>query len=360
MELKKTALYECHTALGAKIVPFAGYLMPVMYSGIIDEHLTVRKHAGMFDVSHMGEFEIHGADAEKFINRITTNNAAKLKPGEIQYSTMLYDDGGIVDDLLVYRFEDHYLLVVNASNIEKDFKWIEQHITEDVQLTNVSDDFSLIAIQGPKAEEIVSGLADIPVRDVIYYNYRMGRVAGIDAIISRTGYTGEDGFELYIRGQGAAHLWNILLEEGKDRGLKPAGLGARDSLRLEVAFCLYGNDIDQDTNPIEAGLGWIVKSKKIGGFIGKEPVLAAKDSLHRKLTGFVINGKMIARQRCEIFINGKKIGHVTSGGLSPVLNKVVGLAYIDLPHNEVGTEFEIDIRGRRVIAQVVETPFYKR
>ncbi len=359
-ETKKTGLYDRHVALGAKIVPFAGYYMPIQYSGIIDEHMTVRQHVGMFDVSHMGEFEIRGADAEKFLNKMTTNNVARLDPGNIQYSAMLYDDGGVVDDLLVYRFEDHYMAVVNAANLQKDFDWLAEHIFGDVQLRDVSDETALLAIQGPKAEQIVAELSDVPVEDITYYKFKLGKVAGQDCIISRTGYTGEDGFELYVKSTIASEVWDAVMEAGKPHGIKPIGLGARDSLRLEVAYCLYGNDIDKTTNPIEAGLGWIVKSKKKGGFIGKQPVLDKKTELTRKLTGFILNGKGIARHGCEVYHNGEKVGYVTSGGLSPVLNKIVGLAYIDLPFNKVGTEIEIDVRGRRLAAELVAIPFYNR
>lgn len=359
-ETKKTGLYDRHVSLGAKIVPFAGYHMPIQYSGIIDEHMTVRKHAGMFDVSHMGEFEVRGADAEKFLNKMTTNNVAQLEPGNIQYSAMLYDDGGVVDDLLVYRFDDHFMTVVNASNLQKDYDWLAEHISGDVQLKNVSDETALLAIQGPNALKIVANLADVPVDDIAYYNFRLGKIAGFDSVISRTGYTGEDGFEIYMDTDVAARIWDAVMETGKPLGLKPIGLGARDSLRLEVAYCLYGNDIDKTTNPIEAGLGWIVKTKKKDGFIGKQPVLNIKDALTRKLAGFVLSGKGIARHGCEVYFNDEKVGHVTSGGLSPVLNKVVGLAYINLPHNVPGTEIEIDVRGRRLSAEVVSVPFYKR
>ncbi len=361
MDIKKTGLYERHLALGAKIVPFAGYYMPIQYSGIIDEHLTVRRAVGMFDVSHMGEFEIRGAEAEAFLNRMTTNNVSKLEPGNIQYSAMLYDDGGVVDDLLVYKFEDHFMTVVNASNLEKDFNWLKEHLPAGVELVNKSDDVNLLAIQGPKAEQLVAKLTDTRLDDIVYYNFRLGKVAGIDAIISRTGYTGEDGFEIYVSVADALKLWDAVMEAGTPLGIKPIGLGARDSLRLEVAYCLYGNDIDQTTNPIEAGLGWIVKTKKKGGFIGLDPVNKMKDEgPKRKLSGFVMTGKGIPRHGFEIFRGGVGIGRVTSGGVAPTVNKTVGLAYLELPFNEVGTEIDIEIRGSLVKAVVVELPFYKR
>ncbi len=360
MEPKKTALYDKHVEFGAKIVPFAGYLMPIQYSGILDEHKHVRSKAGVFDVSHMGEFEIRGENAEKFLNRMTTNNVARLEPGGIQYSAMLYDDGGIVDDLLVYRFEDHYLVVVNAANIEKDFNWLKEHLSEGAELKDISDDITLLAIQGPNAAELVSELADEKTDDIVYYSFREGKIAGIDAIISRTGYTGEDGFELYVRKEYSEKLWDALFEIAGKYDLKPVGLGARDSLRLEASYCLYGNDIDQTTNPIEARLGWIVKSKKKGGFIGKEPVLKAKEGVSRKLCGFALNGKGIARRHSEIYSDGQKVGYVTSGGISPQLDKSIGMAYIDLPYDKIGTELEIDVRNRRIPAEIVQLPFYKR
>lgn len=360
MSDKKTALHDTHVALGAKMVPFAGFIMPIQYSGIIDEHLTVRKQVGVFDVSHMGEFELRGKDAEPFLNRLTTNNVAKLKPNQIQYSTMLYDSGGIVDDLLVYRFGDRLMVVVNAANLEKDYRWIEEHLEGDVQLSDVSDRITLLAVQGPRGQELVAGLADQEISDIPYYSFMEGKVAGVTAIISRTGYTGEDGFELYVDRDDSQQLWDEVQAKGKPLGLKPIGLGARDSLRLEVAYCLYGNDIDQTTNPIEAGLGWIVKSKKRGGFIGKEPVLKAKEGTSRKLIGFIMKEKGIPRHGFEVFHDDSKIGYVTSGGFSPALNQFIGLAYVNKPHHETGSTIDIMIRDKRIAAEIVNTPFYKR
>lgn len=360
MPEKHLILHNRHTALGAKMVPFAGYIMPVQYSGIIDEHMAVRKSVGVFDVSHMGEFEVRGADAERFLNRMTTNNVARLEPGGIQYSAMLYDDGGIVDDLLVYCLGKHYMMVVNAANIDKDYKWLESHLGGDVELKDISDQITLLAVQGPHAVDLIRKITDEPLDEIKYYNFKMGRIGGVDALISRTGYTGEDGFELYVNRSASGKLWDAVFIYEQKFGLKPVGLGARDSLRLEVGYCLYGNDIDQTTNPIEAGLGWIVKSKKIGGFIGKEPVLRAKERTSRKLVGFVVNDKGIARQKADVYFDGEKVGYVTSGGFSPMLNKAIGLAYIDKPHTEVGTAIEIDRRGRRMKAEIVQTPFYQR
>ena len=358
--MKKTALYDVHVALSAKMAPFAGYHMPIQYRGIIAEHLSVRQRVGVFDVSHMGEFIVSGDGAEAFLNRLTTNNVARLTPGQIQYSTMLYEDGGVVDDLLVYRFEDHYMMVVNASNLSKDFAWADAHLISNTEIKDVSDDYTLLAVQGPHSEEVIASLTDVSLDEIVYYSFRLGQIAGRECIISRTGYTGEDGFELYIRNHYSEHIWDAILTAGQKHGIEPVGLGARDSLRLESAFCLYGNDIDQTTNPIEAGLGWIVKSKKRGGFIGKDRVLKAKEYFSRKLVGFKLKEKGIPRQHCEVYCEEKRIGVVTSGGISPMLNVGIGLAYIDLPNQEIGTQIEVDVRGRRIPAEVVKTPFYKR
>ncbi|MCF7811235.1 glycine cleavage system aminomethyltransferase GcvT [bacterium] len=360
MQPKKTALYNRHVALGAKMVPFAGFIMPVQYSGILDEHLNVRNKVGVFDVSHMGEFEFRGADAEKTLNYLTTNNVAKLEPGGIQYSAMLFDDGGVVDDLLVYRFENHYMTVVNAANLDKDFEWMKSHLKGDVEMKDVSDQTSLLAIQGPDAVSLIKKITNTPLDEIVYYNFQLGKVAGVNAIISRTGYTGEDGFELYVDREDSEQLWDAVFEAGEEYGVKPVGLGARDSLRLEVCFNLYGNDMDQTTNPIEAGLGWIVKSKKLGGFIGKQPVLDAKEKTTRKLVGFILIEKGIARHNSDVYLGDKKVGYVASGGFSPMLEKPIGLAYVDKPHHEIGTMIEIDLRGRRLQAEIVQTPFYKR
>lgn len=342
------------------MVPFAGFTMPVRYSSIIEEHLHVRKAVGLFDVSHMGEFIVSGPDAEKWLNRMTVNNVAALEIGQIQYSAMLYEDGGVVDDLLVYRFDDHYMVVVNASNIEKDFEWLSSHLEGDVILRNVSDRITLLAIQGPRAAELVKQIADVPTDDVVYYHFRRGHIAGAPVIFSRTGYTGEDGFEIYIDRGNSLKLWNAIWEAGKPLDLKPIGLGARDSLRLEVCYCLYGNDIDKATNPLEAGLGWITKLKKPGGFIGIEPTLKVKENPKRKLMGFILKEKGIARQHSDVYIAGVKVGEVTSGGFAPAVDKVVGLAYIDKPFDVVGNAIEIDVRGKRIAAEIAGTPFYQR
>jgi len=358
--MKHIALEDQHVALGGKMVPFAGFVMPVQYSSIIEEHLHVRNAVGLFDVSHMGEFIVSGKDAEKWLNHMTLNNVASLEIGQIQYSAMLYDHGGVVDDLLVYRFDDHYMVVVNASNIDKDFEWLSSHLDGDVILRNISDEITLLAIQGPKAIELVRNIADVAVDDVEYYHFRRGHVKGVPVIFSRTGYTGEDGFEVYIDRAHSMVLWDAVWAAGKPLNLKPIGLGARDSLRLEVCYCLYGNDIDQTTNPLEAGLGWITKMKKPGGFLGIEPTLKVKEDPKRKLIGFILKEKGIARQHSDVYIAGVKVGEVTSGGYSPMVDKAVGLAYIAKPFDVIGNQIEIDVRGRRIAAELVETPFYKR
>jgi aminomethyltransferase len=358
--VKKTALHDIHEHLGAKIVRFAGYLMPVYYTSILEEHRRVRSTVGLFDVSHMGEFEIRGNDALAFLQRLTTNDVAALEVNQVQYSVMCYPDGGIVDDLLVYRLEDHYLLVVNAANLDKDFEWLHKNIEGEVQLENRSDETTLLALQGPKAEEVLSPLVTIDHAQVAYYHCQPGEVAGHDALISRTGYTGEDGFEIYCDPQNAKDIWNALLESGKGLDIQPAGLGARDTLRLEMKYALYGNDIDHTTNPLEAGLGWVVKLKK-GDFIGKQALLEAKtEGLKRKLVGFETEGRIFPRKDLRIHKDGSEIGRVTSGTFSPSLNRGIGMGYVASAHAKIGTQIDLDIRGKGVSGQVVETPFYKK
>lgn len=357
---KRTAFYDIHKAAGGKLVDFAGFEMPIQYEGIIKEHMAVRESVGIFDVSHMGEVEVRGKDAFDFVQRLTTNDVSKLGEGKVQYSAMCLDDGGIVDDLLVYDFGDHFMLVINASNIEKDFKWMQDNVKGDVQLTNKSDDYSLLAIQGPNAEKTLQKLTDVELSSIPYYNFKVGMIAGQEAIISHTGYTGEKVcFEVYSssdKGKSEA-LWNAIMEAGEEFGIKPCGLGARDTLRLEYAFRLYGNDMDETTNPIEAGLGWITKLD-VEEFNGKDAIVKAKaEGLKRKLVGFEVDGKMVARHGAEVYSDGYKIGYVTSGGPSPVLEKNIGLAYIDKGYEQAGQLIEIDVRGRRIPATVVKTPF---
>ena len=357
---KKTALYDRHIEAGAKMVEFAGYWMPIQYSSMTEEHLAVRQTAGLFDVSHMGEFIFKGDKTSDILDYITINNVSKLSVGQVQYSAMCYDNGGIVDDLLVYRFKDKFMTVVNASNLDKDFSHMKSHTGKGVELTNISDIITLLALQGPQSLKILSKLTDIDLGSIPYYWFTEGKVAGIDTIISRTGYTGELGFELYIDKNYSVKLWDALFEAGTPLGLKPVGLGARDSLRLEMKYCLYGNDIDETTNPLEAGLGWITKLKKESNFIGKNALLKIKnDGLTRKLIGFELEGKAIPRHHYPVYAGGKEVSEVASGIFSPSVKKGVGTCYLPAEMCETGFEFEVDIRGKRIKATVVETPFYK-
>ncbi len=360
--MKKTKLFGVHEKLGAKIVEFAGYAMPVQYHSIIEEHLAVRNSVGVFDVSHMGEIIVNGERALDFVQHITVNNAAKLTPGRVQYSAMCYDDGGIVDDLLVYKISDtEFMLVVNASNIEKDFSWMKENNNFGVELINRSDEFSLIAVQGPKSKETIQKITDKPL-DIEYYHYFYANVAGVDMLVSRTGYTGELGYELYFEGseQVAEKVWNAVFEAGREFDIKPAGLGARDSLRLEMGYCLYGNDIDKTTNPLEAGLGWITKLKK-GDFIGREALLEIKEQgLKRKLVPMISDEKAFPRHGYELSKEGKIIGKITSGTVSPVLQKPIALGYVDIQYATEGETLNFNIRGKEVPAKIVKLPFVKK
>jgi len=369
--LQRTPLYELHREAGAKLVPFAGWEMPVQYAGVIDEHRAVRSAAGLFDVSHMGEFRVRGAGAEAFLQRLTPNDVAKLPVGRAHYSGLLTEQGTYVDDLLCYHLGDQdYLLVVNAANVEGDLAWVERHAGEwndglrgehgEVEVEDQSDDYALVAIQGPQAVGIVAGLAESRVSEVRYYGFTECKVGRIPALVSRTGYTGEDGFELYVRPAHAAGLWEMLLDEGEAAGLVPAGLGARDTLRLEAAMALYGHELDRETTPWEAGLGWVVKLDQ-GDFVGRAALVAQKQAgVGRKLVGFEVEGRGIARQGHEIYDGETKIGAVTSGTFSPTFEKALGLAYVATGHGDPGHRLEIDVRGRRLAARVVATPFYKR
>lgn len=360
MEGAKTALYDKHVAAGAKMVPFAGFVMPIQYHSIKAEHLKVRESVGIFDVSHMGEFLVTGEGAADFLNSKTVNNVHKLKVGQAQYSAALRPEGGIIDDLLVYRFEDHYMVVVNAANRDKDIEALSQGAPDSVKIRDASEEFSLMAIQGRNAPATIQKLTDVALDEIKYYRFVEGEISGMPAIISRTGYTGEDGFELYVANEYAGKIWDAVMEAGEEFEIEPIGLGARDTLRLEMKFSLYGNDIDETTNPIEAGLGWITKVNK-GEFIGKEAILKVKaDGITRKLIGFEVEGKAIPRHDYECFMGDEKIGYVTSGCWSPNLDKGIGMAYLAKEYTPVETRFEIEIRNKRIPAVVVETPFYKR
>lgn len=359
--MKNTALTEKHISLGAKMVPFAGYNMPVQYEGINAEHATVRNGVGVFDVSHMGEFILKGENALDLIQRVTSNDASKLYDGKVQYSCLPNTTGGIVDDLLVYRLDEKtYMLVVNASNIEKDWNWIQQYNTANVEMHNISDQTSLLAIQGPKAADALQSLTDIDLASMEYYSFKKGTFAGVDnVVVSATGYTGAGGFEIYFENKYADQIWNAIFEAGAAYGIKPIGLGARDTLRLEMGFCLYGNDIDDTTSPIEAGLGWITKFTK--PFTNSEALLAQKEAgVQRKLIGFEMIDRGIPRHDYSIVdANGNIIGKVTSGTQSPSLQKAIGMGYLNKEFAKEGTEIFIDIRNSKIKAKVVKFPFYK-
>jgi aminomethyltransferase len=360
--MKRTTLYNIHKNLGAKIVEFAGYEMPIQYSSIIAEHKAVRNSVGVFDVSHMGEVFVKGDKALDFVQHITVNDASKLFPGRVQYSAMCYEDGGIVDDLLVYKIaDDEFLLVINASNIEKDFSWMQKNNKFGVKLTNQSDEYSLLAVQGPNSQKTLQKLTDTQI-NLEYYHFTKLTLAGIDMIFSRTGYTGELGYELYFKGDEkvAEHLWNKIFEAGKEFDIKPVGLGARDSLRLEMGYCLYGNDIDQTTNPLEAGLGWITKLSK-QNFIGKDALLKFKENgLTRKLVAITSDEKIFPRHGYDISVNNNKIGTVTSGTVSPMLDKPIAMGYVQTKYSDIGSDINILIRGKEVPSKVVKLPFVKR
>jgi len=354
---KQTALYDEHVKLGARMVEFAGYEMPIKYHGIRDEHKRVRETVGIFDVSHMGEIEISGPGALDMVQKITINDAARLVEGQAQYSAMCYPDGGIVDDLLVYHMQDKYMLVVNASNKEKDLAWILENKLENCEVTDVSDQVSQLAVQGKKAEVTLQKLTELNLNMIPNFSFTQGSIANVPVLISRTGYTGEPGFELYFENQYAVQLWNAILAAGKDFDIEPVGLGARDSLRLEKKMYLYGNDIDQTTNPLEAGLGWITQLQK-NDFIGREAILKIKEAgLKRKLIAFILDNPGFPRKGYNVFKNGIEIGYVTSGTVSPMLEKGIGLAYVAIDFAKVGAQIDIDIRGKKNSAQIIKPPF---
>jgi aminomethyltransferase len=360
--LRRTPLFDAHVALGARMVPFAGFEMPVQYKSVVDEHVATRTAAGLFDVSHMGEVLFEGPGALASLQRLTTNDLAACADGQAQYNCMLRPDGGIIDDIVVYRFSAEKLFVcINAANRAKDVAWLKAEGTRPgCTVTDVGDAWAQIALQGPKAAAIVRGLTNTDVDAIKTYWFTEAKVAGFDVILARTGYTGEDGFELFCRPDDATALWNAMLAAGAPHGLVPAGLGARDSLRLEVAYRLYGNDMDETTTPLEAGLGWIVRLDK-GEFVGRDVLVAQKAAgLKRRLVGFRVTGKGIARHDYPVVQGGGKVGHVTSGTLTPTVKLAVGLAYLPTALAKEGTAFDIEVRGQPVSAVVVKTPFYKR
>ncbi len=358
--MKKTALYEEHQSLDAKMIDFGGWQMPVQYSGIIDEHKAVRNKAGIFDVSHMGEILISGKEALDLVQKLITNDASKLTNGDVLYTPMCYEDGGIVDDLLVYRTDvDQFLLVVNASNTTKDLRWVRKNaeLFEQAEVEDKSDYYALIALQGPISREIIQPLLEEEISNLKYYTFIETDIVGVEAIVSRTGYTGELGFEVYLKAEDAVKVWNAMLKEGSDKGLKPAGLGARDTLRLEKALCLYGNDIDETTNPLEANLGWTIKFDK-EDFNGIEALEKVKeDGVKRTLVGFIMQERGIPRHGYEIKVDGEVVGEVTSGSYSPTLDENIGLAYVDKKLAKEDTDLDICIRKREVKAKIVKTPF---
>ena len=360
---RKTPLHAVHRESGAKMVPFCGWDMPVEYAGVIAEHMAVRQAAGLFDVSHMGEFEIEGEGALAFLQRVTSNNAAKLGDGQAQYSALTLPSGAPVDDVILYkRGAGRYLMVVNAGNLQKDWKWLESQRGAGVALRDRSDDMALLALQGPRAQEILQGSTAIDLKRVAFYHFAEGEVAGAVALVARTGYTGEDGFEIFVAPDRALALWRRLIETGRAFGLVPAGLGARDTLRLEAKMCLYGNDMDESTTLVEAGLGWIVSLDEAkGDFIGRRVLEEQKRAgAPRKLVGFEMTGRGIARHGYPVVQGGAPAGAVTSGSYAPFLQKNIGLCYLPTARAAVGAELAVDIRGRQVPARVVPTPFYKR
>jgi aminomethyltransferase len=356
--IKQTPFHDRHVALGAKMHEFAGYMMPISYVGINQEHLQIRHKVGVFDVSHMGEFFVEGQHAEDFLQHITVNDVKSLVDGQAQYSAMCYPDGGIVDDLIVYRFNEHkYMMVVNASNIEKDYAWAGEHLEDGVTLSDHSDRMALLAIQGPKTLAVLQKLTDVDLKSIGFYHFKEGKVAGIDMIISRTGYTGEPGFELYHDPKDALKLWDTIFEAGKDEDIQAVGLGARDTLRLEMKYALYGNDIDKDTNPIEAGLGWITKLDT-DDFIGKDELLKVKEEKpFQRLVAFKMIDRGIPRHGYELFHEDQKVGKVTSGTMSPSLGIGIGTGYVQREHSKIGTEILMDVRGKKLKAEIVKPPF---
>ena len=360
--MKNTALTQKHISLGAKMVPFAGYNMPVSYSGLNDEHATVRNAVGVFDVSHMGEFILKGEHALDLIQRVTSNDASVLTDGKAQYSCLPNNDGGIVDDLIVYRIDEKtYMLVVNASNIDKDWNWISKHNTKNVEMHNISEKTSLLAIQGPKAMDALQKLTDVKLADIPYYSFAKGKFNGVDnVVISNTGYTGAGGFEIYFENEHAEKMWDGIFAAGAEFGIKPIGLGARDTLRLEMGFCLYGNDIDDTTSPIEAGLGWITKFTK--DFTNRAAIEKQKtDGVTKKLVGFEMIDRGIPRHDYQIAdANGNIIGKVTSGTQSPTLNKAIGMGYVNKDFAKADTEIYVVIRDKAIKAKVCKIPFLKK
>ena len=355
--MKHTILYDKHIGFNAKMVPFAEFSMPLQYTGITDEHNGVRTSVGVFDVSHMGEFTISGNDAENFLQLLTTNDINKLAIGQAQYSTMCLENGGIIDDLVIYRFDDHYMMVVNAANIGSDFQWISNKIKGDVTLRDISDETNLIAVQGPKSGGLLHGITDHNLSKLKFYHFIETNVAGYPVVLSRTGYTGELGFEIYGNDESILAIWDKLFDT-QELQVLPVGLGARDTLRMEMKYTLYGMDIDRGTTPIEAGLRWITKFDK-GAFIGRESLMDENIEYKKRLVCFEMMERAVPRHNYDIFVNEKQIGMVTSGTQSPSLNKGIGLGYVEMEYANPGTKIDIDIRGRKKSATIMKPPLYK-
>lgn len=365
--LKRTALYEEHVRLGGRMVDFGGWELPVQYTGVMDEHTACRTACGLFDVSHMGEVHVEGPEAEAFLNYLVSNNVTKIAIGQAQYTLLCNEQGGLVDDLIIYRrATERYLVVVNASNTAKDFAWMQRIHSQkkwNCSLTNESAKYTQIAIQGQKAQEILQAITSTPLAPIKTYWFAEGTVlGGIPAILARTGYTGEDGFEVYVPWEKGPEVWRALIEAGQPKGLKPVGLGARDTLRLEMKYSLYGHELSDETNPLEAGLGWVTKLDK-GDFVGRAPIAALKEKgLQKSLVGIRLTERGIPRQGYAVYTadGTAQIGVLTSGTQSPSTKAAIGIAYVALPHAAVGTKLTVDIRGAKVAAEVVPTPFYKR
>ncbi|MGA9116306.1 MAG: glycine cleavage system aminomethyltransferase GcvT [Bacteroidota bacterium] len=360
--MKQTAFHEVHTRLGGKMVDFAGFRMPVQYTGIMEEHRRVRQSVGVFDVSHMGEVELSGPGAAAFLQSVTINDINRLVPGKVQYSAMCEEDGGIVDDLLVYHMGDRYMMVLNAANNTKDIAWLQSRLPGDVTLTDVGEKTSLLAVQGPRAEQALQPLTAVELASISSYHFARGVLAGVPMIISRTGYTGEAGFELYFPSdpEPGRRVWDAIMDAGGPYAIGPAGLGARDTLRLEMGYCLYGNDIDRSTNPLEAGLGWITRLEK-GNFVGRDALVEVRRAgLRRKLVGFTLADRAFPRHGYEVRAGGKAVGRVTSGTFSPTLETGLGMGYVPAELASAGTSLSVVVRGREIPATVCALPFVKK
>lgn len=356
--MRKTPLHSLHIENGARMAEFAGYMMPIQFRGIIHEHLQVRQRVGIFDVSHMGEIAIFGEDALEFVNLVTSNDASKLQVGGVQYSLFLRPSGGIIDETLVYRLPDRFMFVVNAVNTEKDYKWLVEQNRGMVELHDISEEIAILAVQGPVSEGVMEATCGCQLSGLRYYNFTSSEIAGETCLVSRTGYTGDDGFEIFVKGDRAPEIWRTVMNHGRDWNIEPVGLGARDTLRLEMKYCLHGSDVDESTTPLEAGLGWIVGWGK-KDFIGRDVLMKQRsEGITRRLVGFELE-RGIPRPHCDIYSRSEKVGVVTSGTYSPSLGKGIGMGYVDVPFHKVDMELEIRVRNRFEEAKIVKTPFYK-